>query len=71
MAKKKKEDDKKVTGTEPEETEEKSGGALSEGVLEAFDDATPTGLEEEDVAGEVEEEDDELGDLDFRTSDDW
>ena len=61
-----------MVGSEPEEAEEKTGGAISEGVLEAFEDESPTGLEpEEEEAGNLEEDDDELGDLDFRTSDDW
>jgi len=69
MAKKK--DDVEEKGNvkeEGEEAEEKSSGLLSDDALEAFDDASPTGLEEEElVAGE----DDELDDFDFRTSDEW
>ena len=71
MAKKKKDEEKKVVGSEPEETEEKTGGAISEGVLEAFEDESPTGLEPEEDTLTEEDDDEELGDLDFRTSDDW
>jgi hypothetical protein len=58
-------DDLKEDG---EEAEEKSSGLLSDEALEAFDDESPTGLEEEEL---LSEEDDELDDMDFRTSDEW
>ncbi|MFA6227368.1 MAG: hypothetical protein WC631_02750 [Candidatus Paceibacterota bacterium] len=73
MARRKKiDEEEKVVGNEPEETDGKTTAALSDGVLEAFDDESPTGLEDEDKLLEEEEEDDEeLSELDFRTSDDW
>ncbi|MFA6430636.1 MAG: hypothetical protein WC229_03085 [Candidatus Paceibacterota bacterium] len=69
MAKKKGDvEEKGDVKEEGEETEEKSSGLLSDDALEAFDDASPTGLEEEELlAGE----DDELEELDFRTNDEW
>jgi len=72
MAKKKKlDEEKKVVGSEPDETEEKSSGTLSEGVLDAFDEnESPTGLEDEEKVVE-DDEDDELGEMDFMTSDSW
>lgn len=69
MVKKKGESEEKgVIKGEGEEAEEKTSGTLSDEALEAFDDESPTGLEEEEV---VAGEDDELDDLDFRTSDEW
>ena len=71
MAKKKKlDEEKEVVGSGPEETEEKATGALSEGVLDAFEDESPTGLEDEEKISD-DEEDDELAEMDFMTSDNW
>jgi len=70
MAKKKGEkEEKDVLKDETEETEEKTSGTLSDEALEAFDDESPTGLEEEDLLGI--EDDDDIEELDFRTSDEW
>lgn len=68
MAKKKGEvEEKDDLKEEGEEAEEKSSGLLSDDALEAFDDVSPTGLEEEELL----DPEDELDDMDFRTSDEW
>ena len=69
MAKKKGDiEEKGDVKEEGEEAEEKSSGLLSDDALEAFDDASPTGLEEEEL---LSTEDDDLEELDFRTNDEW
>ncbi len=69
MAKKKGDiEEKGDVKEEGEETEEKSSGLLSDDALEAFEDASPTGLEEEEL---LTAEDDDLEELDFRTNDEW
>lgn len=70
MSRKKKiEDETKKKVEEVDEIEEKPSASLSEEALEAFDDKTPTGLEEEETL--EDEEDDEFGEMNFRTSDEW
>jgi len=69
--KKVEEEKKDVIKEEGEESEEKSSGTLSDGVLDAFDEETPVaGLEEEDLLA-ADDEDEALDDMDFRTSEDW
>ncbi len=68
------EDIKKIDG-EDEETE-KEGGALSDGVLDAFDEVAPVDpladplLEDESIPLE-DGEDDELDSGDYRANDEW
>ena len=69
MAKKKGDvEEKGDVKEEGDEAEEKSSGLLSDDALEAFEDASPTGLEEEEL---LLAEDDDLEELDFRTNDEW
>lgn len=56
-----------------EEETEKEGGALSDGVLDAFDELTPSDillLEEETLLAE-EDEEDELDSGDYKANDEW
>ena len=67
----KEEEVKKVEGEE-EETE-KEGGALSDGVLDAFDEVAPVDplLLDEDTVLPEEDDDDELDSGDYRANDEW
>jgi len=61
----------KTTGEETEETE-KEGGALSDGVLDAFDEVAPTDpLVEEDPFLNEEDEIEDLDSGDYSPEDEW
>jgi hypothetical protein len=57
-----------------EEEKEKEGGALSDGVLDAFEEVAPVDplleIEEEDTLAE-EDDDDEFDSGDYKPSDEW
>lgn len=72
--KKSEDTEEKVLGGDIKEEEEteKEGGALSDGVLDAFDEVAPIDplLEDETLPLE-DEEDDELDSGDYRANDEW
>jgi hypothetical protein len=57
---------------EEEEEKEKEGGALSDGVLDAFDEVAPVDplLEDENLLSD-EEEDDMIDSGDYKANDEW
>ncbi len=79
MAKKitKNKDEKDTKKGKPEETEEeapKDGGALSDGVLDAFEEAVPAVdplLEDDEAIIPEEEEEDDIDSGDFKIPNDW
>jgi hypothetical protein len=55
-----------------EEETEKEGGALSDGVLDAFEEVTPVDpLLEDETAVLEEEEEDDIDSGDYRDRDEW
>jgi len=66
-------DDVKKTG-EDEETEKESGGTLSDGVLDAFDEVTPVDpllVAGDEIVLPEDEDNDEIDSGDYRSNDEW